>query len=133
MHSRYARFHRLDTIVSHLEPSASGESAASGESVGNVQEHQSGHDSVENNGTSGAVRVSSGSSTEPEAGEVHRAALACHRYPGRTAGRPSFMDMADTSSDGADSSDSDLLRRDGFLLVFLDFLFLHLFFLENLV
>ena len=25
LHSRYARFHRLDTVVSHLEPSASGE------------------------------------------------------------------------------------------------------------
>ena len=104
LRSRYARFHRLDTVVSHLEPSASRES------VGNVQERESGHDSVENGGTSGAVRVSSGSSTGPEAGEIHRAALARHRYPGRAGGRPSFMDMDDASSDGADSSDSDFVE-----------------------
>ena len=60
-----------------------------------------------NGGTSGAVRVSSGSSTGPEAGEIHRAALARHRYPGRAGGRPSFMDMDDASSDGTNSSDSD--------------------------
>ena len=44
--SRYACFHHLDTVVSHLEPSASGES------VSNVQERESGQNSIENNGTS---------------------------------------------------------------------------------
>ena len=104
LRSRYARFHRLDTVVSHLEPSASRES------VGNVQERESGHDSVENDGTSGAVRVSSGSLTGPEAGEVHHAALARHRYPGRTRGRPFFMDMDDASSDGTNSGNSDFVE-----------------------
>ena len=104
LHSRYACFHRLDPVVSHLEPSASEES------VGNVQERESGQNSIKNSGTSGAVRVSSGSLTGPEAGEVHRAALAHHRYPGRTGGRPSFMDMNDASSDGTNSSDSDFVE-----------------------
>ena len=104
LHSRYARFHRFDTVVSHPEPSASGES------IGNVQERESGQDSVENGGASGAVRVSSGSSTGPEAGEIHHAALVCHRYPGRAGGRPSFMDMDDASSDGTNSSDSDFVE-----------------------
>ena len=127
MHSRSAHFHCLDTVVSHLEPSASGES------VSNVHERESGHDSVENDGTSGAVHVSSGSSTGPEAGEIHHAALARHRYPGRAGGRPSFMDMDDASSDAQIVATLILLRHEGFLLVFLDFLVLHLFFLENLV
>ena len=104
LHSRYACFHHLDTVVSHLEPSASGES------IGNVQERESGQDSIENGGTSGVVCVSSGSLTGPEAGEVHRAALAHHRYPGRAGGRPSFLDMDDASSDGTDSSDSDFVE-----------------------
>ena len=54
----------LDTVVSHLEPSASGES------VGNIQERESGQDGVENGRASGAVRVSSGFSTGPEPGEI---------------------------------------------------------------
>ena len=49
-----------------------------------VQEGESGQESVENGGPSGAVHVSFGSSTGPEAGEVHCAALACHRYCGRS-------------------------------------------------
>ena len=103
LHSSYAHFHCLDTVVSHLQPSASGES------VGNVQECESGQNSIENSGTSGAVRVSPVPSTGPEAGEVHHAALARHRYPGRTGDRPSFMDMDDASSD-TNSSDSDFVE-----------------------
>ena len=103
LHSRYAHFHRLDTAVSHLE------SSASGEPVSDVQECESREESVKNGGTSGAVHVSSGSSTGPEADEIHCAALVCHRYPGRShsTGRPSFMDMDDASSDGTNGSDSD--------------------------
>ena len=66
--------------------------------------------SIKNGGTSGAVRVSSGSSTGPEAGEVHHAALACHRYPGRSCSRPSFRDMDDASSDGTNGSDLDFIE-----------------------
>ena len=103
VHSRYACFHCLDNDVAHIE------SSASGEPVSDVQEHEFGQESVENGGTSGVVRVSSGSSTGPEAGEVHRAAIAHHQYPGRSGSRPSFMDMDDDdpSSDGANSSNSD--------------------------
>ena len=100
LHSRYARFHRLDTVVSHLE------SPAVAEPVSDVQEGESGQDSVEN-GEAGVVRVSSGSSTGPGAGELHRAALARHRYPGRVRRRPSFVNMEDASSDGANGSNSE--------------------------
>ena len=78
--------------------------------MSDIQEWESGQERVKNSGTSGAVRVSSGSLTGPEVGEVHRASLAHHRYPGRTGGRPSFIDMDDASSDGADSSDSDFVE-----------------------
>ena len=125
--SRYARFHRLDTVVFHLQPSASRES------VGNVQERESGHDSIENGGTSGAVRVSSGSSTGPEAGEVHHAALAHHSTLVELgAGLPSWIWMMPPVMAQIVET-LILLRHEDFLLDFLDFLFLRLFFLENLV
>ena len=101
LRSRYVHFHRLNTVVSHLE------SPAVAEAVGDVQEGESGQERVENGGTSGAVRVSASSSTGPGAGELHRAALAHHRYPGRSHCRPSFVNMEDASSDGANGSDSE--------------------------
>ena len=47
--------------------------------MSDIQECESGQHSVKNVDTSGAVCVSSGSSTVPEAGVIHYAGLAHHR------------------------------------------------------